>query len=191
MPGHSYIARYCRFDCLPVGYDWCSMSVQHITVHQSKGLCSIQWLSNSMTSNMETYRSRWIQTRVPLLPLAFVRAYCVEALAVYLLVVLLGVLRGGLAIFTDRASGSAVLAGAGATCLLYLLLRLLMQVRNRRGRCYIFAVGNTPLSEDTNLDRAGKAAAACFCGWLRSLPWVVLRGRTQTRLTHALPCRSH
>lgn len=153
-----------RLDCFPVGKDRVRITPDTITIERTKCrmcFCGCKRLGDTLASNLETSRSRWIHIHAPLLQLHWVTAHLFEGILVYCGVVFLGAI---LAFdFTDKHAaikemqwsqekvvairelwfGENVIAGL-VVCCMWWLLRLYWQIASVRGHAFIYAIGNTP-----------------------------------------------
>lgn len=154
--------RCVRVDCIPVGSDDVKITPDTITIERSKCnmcFCGCKKLSDTASSNIETYRARWMHVQVPLIPLHWVTAYLIEGIMVYCLVSFLGAIL--VSDFSEKDEemramqwsfekvvaiqelwfGGNLLVGMVA-CVVWWGLRILWQINSRHGHAYVYATGS-------------------------------------------------
>ena len=155
----------CRLDCIPVGSDTVRMSADTISIHQNKGVCAVNGLSNRFTCNIETCRSRWIHIHVPLLPMVWVSAYVFEGAVLYALVAICTLLLTAGSDISLLDVTYTTLIAPTTTCLVWWSARLLIQLRSRRGHAYVHATGCTLPPESSTLADVGHVEGKFHIGW--------------------------
>jgi hypothetical protein len=141
----------CALDCVPWGTRKVSMDRQDIVIEGFHGPCSVTVLSTQLSHSIETSKARWIHTVVGAVQRGRWRAYVCEALlltCVAFMAIIVGWHEYDGQDVTGRddssnefRSWSAVNWLAPLIGLSWLLLRVTVFLRRRRGQAMLYALG--------------------------------------------------
>lgn len=169
-----------RIDCLPIGKDKLSITPDTITITRTKCrlcFCGCKSLGDTVATNIETFRSRWVHIHVPLIKLEWVSAYWIEGMLVYTGVAFLAVVLApefsakseeikDMPWSVEKVVGmrelwfGANLVAGFVACLLWWSFRLAWQSSTRHGHAYFFAVGTALLPGDEVESGHGRCAVS-------------------------------